>query len=52
MQKDNYKSAIEKAGMKIISIKENPQYQFLSKSAQGASKDFGVKSVSILAEKL
>lgn len=51
MQQDAYKKAIESTGLKILSVKENPQYQFLSKSAQGASRDFGVKSISILAEK-
>ena len=52
MQLDKYKAAIEASGMHIISIRENPQYQFLSKSAQGASKKYGVKSISLLAEKL
>ena len=51
MQIDAYKKAIEQAGLKIIKIKEHPEYNFLSKSAQGASKDFGVKSISILAVK-
>jgi Methylase involved in ubiquinone/menaquinone biosynthesis len=52
MQVDRYKAAIEAAGMRLVSIRENPQYQFLSKSAQGASKKYGVKSISLLAEKL
>ncbi len=51
MQIDEYKKAIEQVGLKIIKIKEHPKYAFLSKSAQGASKDFGVKSISILAGK-
>jgi len=50
-QEDSYRSMIQNAGMKIITFKEHPEYQFLSKSAQGATKDFGVKSVSILATK-
>lgn len=50
-QQDNYKSVIQNAGMKVITFKEHPEYQFLSKSAQGATKDFGVKSASILAIK-
>ncbi|HSE84312.1 MAG TPA: methyltransferase domain-containing protein [Thermodesulfobacteriota bacterium] len=52
MQIDRCKAAIEASGMRIISIRENLQYQFLSKSAQGASKKYGVKSISLLAEKL
>ena len=52
MQIDKYKAAIESSGMRIVSIRENPQYQFLSKSALGASKKYGVKSISLLAEKL
>lgn len=52
MQQDGYKRAIEKAGMRLLSVRENPQYQFLSQSAQNASRRFGVKSVSLLAEKV
>jgi ubiquinone/menaquinone biosynthesis C-methylase UbiE len=52
MQVDKYKAAIEAPGMRLISIRENPQYRFLSKSAQGASKKYGVKSISLLAERI
>ncbi len=45
------KRAIESGDMKIIKIRENPQYLFLSKSAQWATETFGVKSVTILAER-
>ncbi len=51
MQINAYKQAIESAGLSVVSVKENPQYQFLSKSAQGAIKDFGVKSICLLARK-
>ena len=51
-QQDKYKKAIESGKMQIIKIKENPRYQFLSKSAQGATKDFGVKSISLLVKKI
>jgi arsenite methyltransferase len=51
MQQDKYRNAIEKAGLKIEKIQDNPQYYFLSKSAQGAGKDYGVKSISLLAVK-
>jgi len=51
MQQDKYKSAIEEAGFRIQKVKDNPQYQFISKSAKGASKEYGVKSISLLAVK-
>ncbi len=50
-QRDRYRDAIVAAGLEIIRIKENPSYQFISDNAQGATKKFGVKSVSILARK-
>ena len=50
-QQDDYSNAIKKGGMEILYVKNNDSYGFISKSAQGASKEFGVKSVSILAEK-
>ena len=51
MQEGRYTSAIEDTGMRVVTVRENPQYQFLSESAQEASVEFGVKSVSLLAEK-
>ena len=51
MQEDNYRTAIENSGLRINKIEDNLQYQFISKSAQGASKEYGVKSVSLLAVK-
>ena len=50
-QQDSYREAIEKAGMEILYIRNNEAYGFISKSAKGASKDYGVKSVSLFAEK-
>lgn len=50
-QRDDYRSAIEKAGLRIVTLQENPEYQFLSKSAKGATDTWGVKSVSLLAVK-
>jgi SAM-dependent methyltransferase len=50
-QRDAYRKAIEDAGLKVITVKENPGYQFISDRAQGATTKFGVKSVSILAKK-
>jgi ubiquinone/menaquinone biosynthesis C-methylase UbiE len=51
MQREAYRSAIEAAGFKVVEVKENPAYRFLSKSAQGATRQFGVRSVSLLAVK-
>lgn len=51
LQIDDYLAAIESAGLRVARVKDNPQYRFLSTSAQGATRKFGVKSVSILAEK-
>jgi hypothetical protein len=51
VQEEAYRSAIEAAGFKVVEVKENPEYRFLSKSAQGATRKYGVKSVSLLAVK-
>jgi len=50
MQIDQYYAVIEGAGMKVVKVKENP-YHFLSNSARGATKDYGIKSISLLAIK-
>lgn len=50
MQIDAYKQLIEAAGLEIVNVKDNP-YAFISNSAQGATKQYGIKSVSILAVK-
>lgn len=50
-QQDLYRAAIETAGLRVVRIRENPAYAFLSKSAQNASRDYGVKSISLLAVK-
>jgi arsenite methyltransferase len=50
MQIDEYHTLIEEAGMKVVKVKENP-YQFISNSAKGATRDYGIKSISLLAVK-
>jgi arsenite methyltransferase len=50
-QQDGYRRTIEDAGFLVQKIEENAQYQFISHNAKGASKKFGVKSVSLLAVK-
>jgi len=51
MQHDDYRAAIEAAGLEVITVRDNPEYRFISDSARGASDTFGVKSVSVLARK-
>lgn len=50
MQIDSYRQLIENAGFAIEVERDNP-YAFLSKGAKGATEEFGIKSVSILAVK-
>lgn len=50
MQIDEYKELIENQGLEIVKVKDNP-YEFISNSAKGATEDYGIKSVSILAVK-
>jgi arsenite methyltransferase len=49
MQRDAYVEAIEQAGFTVTAMKANDTYRFLSKSAQGATRVYGVRSVSLLA---
>jgi SAM-dependent methyltransferase len=51
MQVDGYAAAIERAGLRVRQRRDNPQYQFISKNAQGAARKYGVRSVSLLAVK-
>jgi len=50
-QVDRYREAIEGAGLRIVADQVNDQYRFLSDNAQGATRKFGVKSVSLRADK-
>ncbi|HEU4630553.1 MAG TPA: methyltransferase domain-containing protein [Gemmatimonadaceae bacterium] len=52
MRQDRYIAAIEAAGLRVTAVQENPAYRFLSRSAQGASREYGVRSVSLRAEKV
>jgi arsenite methyltransferase len=51
MQVDDYLKAIETAGLIVEQVQDNPEYHFLSDSAQGATHTYGVKSISVLARK-
>ncbi len=50
-QRDDYRAAIERAGLRVERIEENPHYQFISDRAKRATVKYGVKSVSVLAYK-
>ncbi|MBI4888809.1 MAG: methyltransferase domain-containing protein [Acidobacteria bacterium] len=50
-QRDQYRAAIERAGLRVEVVEENREYRFISDRARGATAKFGVKSVSILARK-
>jgi arsenite methyltransferase len=50
-QQDRYREMIESAGLQVTQVRENPEYRFLSRSAQGASRQYGVKSISLRAER-
>jgi ubiquinone/menaquinone biosynthesis C-methylase UbiE len=50
-QQDSYHRQIEAAGLKLIKAEDNVAYQFISDNARGASRKFGVKSISLLAIK-
>ena len=51
MQQDDYLEAIRNAGFLIQQVRDNPEYHFISDSAQGATQKYGVKSISVLARK-
>jgi arsenite methyltransferase len=50
-QRDDYRAAIEAAGFCVMTVRENTAYSFRSKSAQNAGRDYGVRSISLLAVK-
>jgi arsenite methyltransferase len=50
-QQDSYRREIEASGLKMVKSEDNPAYQFISDNARGASRKFGVKSISLLAIK-
>ena len=51
-QVDGYREAIGAAGLRIVADQVNDQYRFLSDNAQGATRKFGVKSISLRADKI
>lgn len=51
MQASAYRDAIESAGLRVETVQENDQFGFLSDSALDATKQWGVKSISLLAHR-
>jgi SAM-dependent methyltransferase len=51
MQLDAYRAAIEGAGLRVRQCRDNAEYKFISRNAQGAARKFGVKSISLVAVK-
>jgi ubiquinone/menaquinone biosynthesis C-methylase UbiE len=50
-QQDTYRSLVQTAGLRVVEVQGNSAYQFISENARGASRKFGVKSISLLAVK-
>jgi arsenite methyltransferase len=51
MRRDDYRSAIESAGLKIETWRENTEYRFVSERADNATRKYGVTSISLLARR-
>jgi arsenite methyltransferase len=51
MQRDDYREAIEAAGLEITAWLDNEQYRFVSERADNAVRKYGVKSISLLARR-
>jgi ubiquinone/menaquinone biosynthesis C-methylase UbiE len=47
----DYRAAIDKAGLCIDTVREVPEYQFLTTQAQNASREYGVRAISLAAHK-
>ncbi len=51
MQRDLYLETIEAAGFEILEVRENDRYRFISDRADGATRKYGVVSISLLARR-
>ncbi|HEY5602807.1 MAG TPA: methyltransferase domain-containing protein [Gammaproteobacteria bacterium] len=51
MQQDDYINTAEQAGFRVIAVRGNPEYHFISEGATWATDTYGVKSISLLAVK-
>jgi arsenite methyltransferase len=50
-QRDQYLAMIEAAGFSVEAVRDNPQYEFVSDRAIGATTSYGVTSISLLARR-
>jgi arsenite methyltransferase len=50
-QRDDYRAMIEAAGLRVETVEDNDTYKFISDSAQGATRKYGVRSISLRAVK-
>ncbi|WP_276253125.1 methyltransferase domain-containing protein [Halomontanus rarus] len=50
-QVDDYTAMIETPGLELVDVRDNSQYEFTSEQAQGACQKYGVKSISLVAQK-
>ena len=48
----DYRAAIEKAGLRIDTFREVPDYQFLTTQARNASHSYGVRAITLAANKI
>ena len=50
-QQQEYRAALELAGLRVERLEDNAAYRFISERAQKATAKWGVKSISLLARK-
>lgn len=50
-QVNDYTGIIEASGFDVAEVRENPQYQFISDQAANACQKYGVKSISVGAQR-
>jgi arsenite methyltransferase len=47
----DYRAAIEAAGLTIDTVREVPEYQFLTAQARNASREYGVRAITLAADR-
>lgn len=47
----DYRAAIEAAGLTIATVREVPEYQFLTAQARNASREYGVRAITLAANR-
>jgi len=48
----DYRAAVEAAGLHIDTVREVPEYQFLTTQAQNASRTYGVRAITLAVHKI